>query len=93
MRPEETIHAALDHAGLTPYAASLRMGRAHSYVGSLLARKSAPTIRTAADVCDVCGVDVVLVDRSTGETIGRVDPRRRGQDDSGDATTSAGREG
>ena len=90
MRPEETIHVALDHAGLTPYAASLRMGRAHSYVGSLLARKSAPTMRTAADVCDVCGVDVVLVDRATGKPLGRVDPPHKGRPDVG---AGPGREG
>ena len=38
-----------------------------------------PSLATVASVADVCGVDVVLVDRVTGERVGVVDPPRRDQ--------------
>ena len=36
-----------------------------------------PKLDTVADVADVAGVDVVLIDRATGDRVGVVDPPRQ----------------
>ena len=38
-----------------------------------------PSLATVASVADVCGCDVVIVDRATGERVGVVEPPRREQ--------------
>ena len=55
------------------------LGKSRSYISVVGARGRSPELATVADVADVCGVDVVLVDRATGERVGVVDPPRRDQ--------------
>ena len=77
MRAEEAIRALIAHSGLSGRAVSTALGKAHSWAGITAKRTVAPKLQTVADVADVAGVDVVLIDRATGETVGVVEPPRR----------------
>ena len=76
MRPDETIRALARHSGASLYSISEDLGRSRSWAG-MVAGRDGVALATVADVADVCGVDVALVDRETGETLGTIDPPRR----------------
>ena len=78
MQVDKVIGAIVDHSTLTGEQASLALGYSRSYV-SMAKQGRTPSLATAASVADVCGCDVVIVDRATGERVGVVDPPRRGQ--------------
>ena len=61
MNTNEAIRAMLDSAGLTPYAASLAMGRAHSYVAVVLKRGGLVGAPTLSELGKVCGYTLALV--------------------------------
>ena len=76
MQVNEVIRFLVDNAGTNCNAAAAALGRSREYVRNAAARPS-PSLATVADVADVCGVDVVLVDRATGAALGTVTPPRR----------------
>lgn len=53
------------------------MGRAGSYIDTVIRKARVPTVDTAAAIADVCGCDLRLVDRATGETVATVEPPAR----------------
>lgn len=77
MDAKKAVPVMLHHAGLSAYKASLKLGKVHSYLSGPARGQTVQSLQTVADVGGVCGVDVVLVDRATGETLGRVDPSPR----------------
>lgn len=76
MRPDETIRAIAQHSGRSLYGISEALGRSRSWAGMVAGREGV-ALGTVADVADVAGVDVALVDRETGETLGTIEPPRR----------------
>lgn len=76
MQVDKVIGALVDHSPLTGEQVSIDLGYSRSYV-SMAKQGRTPRLDTVADVADVCGVDVVLVDRATGERVGVVEPPRR----------------
>lgn len=69
----------IDHAGLSKWGASRAMGRAGQYVDTLIRRGSVPSVDVAAALADVCGCDLVVRDRATGEDVATIDPPTRGE--------------
>lgn len=60
---------------------SRRLGRSRVYVSNVGAPTRSPALATVADVADAAGVDVVLVERSTGRTLGTIEPPRKAAGD------------
>lgn len=80
MQCNQVIKALAAHAHKPHEALSVELGRARSWVSVVGAARRSPALATVAEVADACGIDVVLVDRATGERVGVVDaPRRAGK--------------
>ena len=79
MKVNEAISHMLETSKRSAYNVSLAMGKAHSYVNSLSKRKGFVSAHVLSSIADVCGYDLLLVNRQTGETI-PIDPT--GQDES-----------
>ena len=77
MQVDSAIRALIAHGGRSARAVSLELGHAEAWARLTGAPGRDPRTGTLADVADVCGVDVALVDRETGETLGTIDPPRR----------------
>lgn len=75
MQVREALAALIAHSGRSARAVSAELGHAQSWASNSVGRP--PTLGTVADVADVAGVDVTLVDRETGETLGTIEPPRR----------------
>ena len=69
MKVNEAISHMLETSGRSAYNVSLAMNRAHSYINSLSKRKGFVSAHVLASIADVCGYDLLLVNRQTGETI------------------------
>lgn len=67
MDTNSCVRHMLDKAGMSPYAASLAMGRAHSYMGQALKRKGGIGAPVLAEIAQACGYELLLVGR--GETL------------------------
>lgn len=59
----EAVRAMLEHSGRTSYRVAVEMGRAPSYVSSMLRRGSCPSADVLAQMADACGYDLRLVSR------------------------------
>lgn len=77
MQGKDVARALVEHGGLTLWSASKALGRSGQYLDTVARRGSVPSLDTAAAIADVCGCDLVLVDRATGDTVARVDPPAR----------------
>lgn len=63
---------------------SAALGKTGTWASNVAGAGRSPALATVADVADVLGYDLAVVDRETGETIGTLDaPRRRGADAQG----------
>lgn len=78
MQVNALIRELITHSGLSANAMSAALGKSREWA-RLTAKANAPRVDTLADVADVAGVDVALIDRTTGEVIAKVDPPRRAQ--------------
>lgn len=79
MKPRETIAALADKFKGTKRELSKALGRSDNWISSTITNGGPPKVDTLANIADVVGVDVCLVDRATGETIATIDPPRRGE--------------
>lgn len=77
MLVNDVISALVDRSGKSCNAVSAELGKSREYVRQASMTKRGPALATVADVADVAGVDVVLVDRATGAALGTVEPPRR----------------
>ena len=79
MRHDEVIKALIIRSGMGSSSISKELGKSESWarVTSMKGRK--PALATVADIADICGVDVQLVDRKTGEIVGVVDPPHKAE--------------
>lgn len=62
---------------------SARLGRARSWASNVAAPTRSPALATVADVADVLGYRLDVVDRETGEVVGSIEPPRRAADREG----------
>ena len=77
MQVKELVGALVRKSGKSANALSADLGKSREYVRNIAVRAAAPRLDTIADIADVAGCDLVIVDRATGETVGVVDPPRR----------------
>ncbi len=84
MQVNEVAGSLIDRSGKTGEGLSLEMGKSKSWASVIRSPKRIPRLDTVADIADAAGVDVVLVDRATGERVGIVDPPRRARPDLGE---------
>ena len=89
MEVGRAIRALVDHSPLTGEQVSAELHKSRGYISVVMRDSRSPALATVCDVADVCGCDVVLVDRATGERVGVVDPPRRTAD-AGVADSSQG---
>lgn len=78
MRASATIRALASHAGASLYDISRSLGHAPSWAGVTARSGREPAASTVAAVAGVCGCDLVIVDRETGERVATIDPPERG---------------
>lgn len=76
MQVDEAIRLLIEHSGQSARAVSLELGHAEAWARLTAGPGRDPKTGTLADVADVAGVDVALVDRATGETLGTIEPPR-----------------
>ena len=81
LQVDRTIRALIDHSGMSTRAMSAALDRGSSWASTTAAPGRDPKLSTVADVADVAGVDIALIDRKTGEMIGTVTPPRRAAGD------------
>lgn len=81
MQVNTVIRSMLDARGASARGVSLDMGRNDSFVGHVARTTRVPSIGTVSDVADVLGYDLAVIDRATGEELGRVTPPRRTADE------------
>lgn len=62
---------------ISPPELSRRLGKAVSYIGALINKRSTPRLDTCAIIADECGCDVIIRERSTGRIV-IINPKRCG---------------
>ena len=77
MRTDEALRLLIAHSGRSGRALAADLGHAPTWTSVATQSGRVPRLDTLADVADVAGVDVALVDRETGETLGTIEPPRR----------------
>lgn len=90
MQVDRVVRSLIDHSGMSLRGVSLRLGHVDSWARQTAAPGRVPRLDTVADVADLAGVDVVLVDRATGERVAVVDPPRRATGPDADGAGAAG---
>lgn len=81
------MRAALDSGPHSARAVSRALGHSEAWAGVAARPTSSPSLATVADVADVQGLDVCLVDRSTGEVVAVVEPPHLARQAEGGAPT------
>lgn len=59
---------------------SVALGRSPNYLHTSIHKRSDPQAGTIAEIGDLVGVDLCLVDRATGQTIATIDPPAHDQE-------------
>lgn len=78
MRARDAVRSLAAHAGMTLYDVSRACGQAVAWA-RVSADRDGVQLETVARVADACGCDVALIDRETGEELGRIEPPPRGE--------------
>lgn len=77
MQVNEVASRLITRSGLATNSVSSALGKSREWARQASRLDRIPRLDTIADIADVAGVDVVLVDRATGDTVGVVEPPRR----------------
>lgn len=79
MQVNTCIRELLAARGVSPRRVSAGLGRSSEYVRNVAQPTRSPALATVADVADVLGYRLDVVDVSTGEAVGTIEaPRRAG---------------
>lgn len=70
----QAVRAALDAGPHSARAVSRALGKSEAWAGVAARPTSSPSLATVADVAGVQGMDVVLLDRATGDVVAVVEP-------------------
>lgn len=73
MQAQEAFRYVLDNSGKSQRQISRDLGKVDTFISSMLSGKRTPGLQLMANVADVCGYDLLLVNRQTGEAI-PIDP-------------------
>lgn len=77
MQVNTCIRELLDARAISPRRVSAELGRSSEFVRNVAMPTRSPALATVADVADVLGYDMAIVDRETGETVGTIEAPRR----------------
>lgn len=84
MQVNTCIRELLDARAISPRRVSAELGRSSEYVRNVAMPTRSPALATVADVADVLGYRLDVVDAATGETVGTIEaPRRLQSSDEG----------
>ena len=77
MQVNTCIREIVDKRGASLRSVSLDLGKAETW-GKIVSKPTrSPALATVADVADVLGYNLAIVDRETGETVGTIEAPRR----------------
>ena len=77
MQVNTCIREMLSNRGVSPRKVSAELGRSTEYVRNVAAPGRSPALATVADIADVLGYRLVVVDVATGEEVGTIEPPRK----------------
>ena len=76
MQVNTCISEMLRKRGATRAGVSRDLGRSPSWCGMVAAPGRSPALATVADIADVLGYEIVVIDRAAGERVGVIEPPR-----------------
>ena len=79
MQADSVIRALVERSGMSYRAMSAALGKSPNWAGVTAQRGRVPKLDTVAAVADACGYDVDIIERETGEELGRIEPPPRGE--------------
>ena len=85
MQVDRVIREIVETSGKTFTGVSRELGHSPHWCGNVAASGRSPALATVADVADVAGMRLDVVDVETGETVGSIEPPRRSAADAGRA--------
>lgn len=77
MQVNTCIREMLSNRGVSPRKVSAELGRSTEYVRNVAAPGRSPALATVADIADVLGYRLAVVDVATGEEVGTIEPPRK----------------
>lgn len=77
MQVDACIREMCKASGASMRSVSADLGKSPAYVRLAGRAGGSPALATVADVADVLGYDIAIVDRETGEAVGTVEAPRR----------------
>ena len=81
MQVNTCIRELLSARGASPRRVSADLGRSSEYVRNVSQPTRSPALATVADVADVLGYRLEVVDVATGEAVGTIEAPRRATGD------------
>lgn len=69
MNTLEAVRLMLDRSGATPYRVAVEMGRAPTYISSMLRRGSVPSADLLSEIGAACGYRLELVPLDGGDSL------------------------
>jgi hypothetical protein len=73
MKFHDVLTAVISRSGIPKMTLSSLMGKSYTFINTTLGRKSVPKTDTFALIADVCGFDLLVRQRSTGDEM-LIDP-------------------
>lgn len=80
MQVDAVLKALIEHAPMSGRALSSMLGKSPNWAGVSSQPGRSPELATVADVADVAGCDVCIIDRETGAVVATVTPPRKAQE-------------
>lgn len=80
MQVNELLRALVERSGKSYRQVSAELGKSPNWAGAVSMPTRSPAMATVADVADVAGCDVAIIDRETGAVVATVTPPRRAAD-------------
>ena len=80
MQVDKLIGLLVERSGLSDRRVSLDLGKCETWARNTKKNAKDSRIGTVADVADVAGCDVCIIDRETGAVVATVTPPRRVQE-------------
>ena len=80
MQVDRIIRTLIDRSGLSTNGVSAALGKSREWARLTAKPGRDPKLGTVADVADVAGCDVCIIDRKTGAVVATVTPPRRAQE-------------
>ncbi len=80
MQVNQLLRAIVERSGKSYRQVSADLGKSPNWAGTVSMPTRSPALATVADVADVAGIDICLIDRETGAIVATVTPPRRVQE-------------